>query len=263
MPGQVTMALDAAGFVVGVINPRRIRGYRAAEGIRAKTDRLDAGLIARFALAMRNTAPPAAQCRAPGPQGPCRPPPAAGREDRHGEDPSQAGLGTAASRRAIAPPSRRFWPSASTSRASSSGGLPATPPSAGDTNCSSRCPASGTSVATTLITELPELGSADGRAIASLAGLAPHPTQSGTSPVATRSAAGGLACAPPSTWRASPPAAAIPASRPPIRRAAPRASRPRSSSLPSRGSCWSLPIPSSARIGPMTPGFVAAPDDRG
>lgn len=51
---RVVAALTAAGFAVGLVNPRRIKGFRAAEGGRAKTDRLDAGLIARFALLMRD-----------------------------------------------------------------------------------------------------------------------------------------------------------------------------------------------------------------
>src|SRR5665213_2214063 len=45
-------ALRTNGFEVGVVNPRRIKAFRDAEGHRAKTDRLDAGLIARFALTM-------------------------------------------------------------------------------------------------------------------------------------------------------------------------------------------------------------------
>ena len=40
-------------------------------------------------------------------------------------------------------------------------------------------PGFGPAVATALITDLPELGTLDRRAIASLAGLAPHPSQSG------------------------------------------------------------------------------------
>jgi transposase len=37
-----------AGFEVGLVNPRRIKAFREAEGKCAKTDRLDVGLIARF-----------------------------------------------------------------------------------------------------------------------------------------------------------------------------------------------------------------------
>ena len=43
----LVQALAAAGFAVGLVNPRRIKAFRVAEGKRAKTDRLDAGLITR------------------------------------------------------------------------------------------------------------------------------------------------------------------------------------------------------------------------
>lgn len=42
-------ALHAAGWAVSVVNPARIKAYALAEGLRAKTDRVDARLIARFA----------------------------------------------------------------------------------------------------------------------------------------------------------------------------------------------------------------------
>ena len=54
-------------------------------------------------------------------------------------------------------------------------------------------PGFGPAVATTLITDLPELGTLDRRAIASLAGLAPHPTQSGTS-IGRNQIGGGRPC---------------------------------------------------------------------
>lgn len=51
-------ALADAGFEVGIVDPRRIKALRLAEGKRAKTDRLDAKLIARFALLMSDAARP-------------------------------------------------------------------------------------------------------------------------------------------------------------------------------------------------------------
>ena len=39
-------------------NPRRIKAFRDAEGRRAKTDRLDARLIARFAVRMSDALRP-------------------------------------------------------------------------------------------------------------------------------------------------------------------------------------------------------------
>ena len=47
------MALGAAGVPVAIINPRRIRDFARAEGRLAKTDALDAQVLARFGQAMR------------------------------------------------------------------------------------------------------------------------------------------------------------------------------------------------------------------
>ncbi len=55
---RLVRALADAGFEVGVIDPKRIRALRIAEGKRAKTDALDARLIARFALIMQDAARP-------------------------------------------------------------------------------------------------------------------------------------------------------------------------------------------------------------
>jgi transposase len=42
---HLVAALSVAGFEVGIVNPRRIKAFRDAEGRRAKTDRLDARLL--------------------------------------------------------------------------------------------------------------------------------------------------------------------------------------------------------------------------
>jgi transposase len=49
---RLTAALLEAGLTVFVVNPRRIKAFRDAEGLIAKTDKLDASLIARFAHLM-------------------------------------------------------------------------------------------------------------------------------------------------------------------------------------------------------------------
>ena len=54
-------------------------------------------------------------------------------------------------------------------------------------------PGIGKQVATVLVTDLPELGTTDRRSIASLAGLAPHPHQSGALP-GRNQIAGGRPC---------------------------------------------------------------------
>lgn len=45
--------IGAAGLAVAVVNPRQVRDFARASGRLAKTDRLDAGAIARFAAAVR------------------------------------------------------------------------------------------------------------------------------------------------------------------------------------------------------------------
>ena len=42
-----------AGYDVSVVNPARIKGFAQSELLRTKTDKQDAGLIARFCVAMR------------------------------------------------------------------------------------------------------------------------------------------------------------------------------------------------------------------
>ena len=49
----VTVALAAAGLPVVVVNPRQVRDFAKATGHLAKTDRLDAALLARFAAQVR------------------------------------------------------------------------------------------------------------------------------------------------------------------------------------------------------------------
>lgn len=49
----VAAALAAAGVPVAVVNPRQVRDFARASGRLAKTDRIDAGVLARFAERMR------------------------------------------------------------------------------------------------------------------------------------------------------------------------------------------------------------------
>lgn len=51
----VTTALALAGMPVVVVNPRQVRDFAKATGQLAKTDALDAGVLARFAEAIRPT----------------------------------------------------------------------------------------------------------------------------------------------------------------------------------------------------------------
>jgi len=188
----VVARLVSAGFEVGLINPRRIKSFREAEGRRAKTDRLDARLIARFAVRMTDA---------------LRPVPTA----------DQQALKALATRRRqlvemiamektrlkqvsdalLCDSHRAAIVALSAQRAHIESAIEAR--LAEDRTLQRKrtvlmsLPGFGPAVSTTLITDLPELGLLDRRAIASLAGLAPHPSQSGTS-VGRSQIGGGRPC---------------------------------------------------------------------
>ena len=50
---DLAIYLHEAGHVVSIVNPARIKGFAQSELIRTKTDKIDAGIIARFCLAMK------------------------------------------------------------------------------------------------------------------------------------------------------------------------------------------------------------------
>lgn len=185
-------ALAAGGFEVGLVNPRRIKAFREAEGKRAKTDGLDAALIARFAMMMTDV---------------IRPLP----------DAAQSALKALAARRrqlteAIAVEKTRLKQaleplvieshraviaqlSAACARVEEeiARRIANDPRRARKRRILLSIPGIGERVAQTLLTEMPELGHCDRKAIASLAGLAPHVSQSGNAP--PRAAiAGGRPC---------------------------------------------------------------------
>jgi transposase len=60
----VATAVAAAGMPLAIVNPAQIRAFARAVGRLAKTDRLDAALIARFAEQVRPTPRPVADERA-------------------------------------------------------------------------------------------------------------------------------------------------------------------------------------------------------
>lgn len=189
----IVRRLVADGFDVGLVNPRRIKAFREAEGRRAKTDRLDARLIARFAVRMTDA---------------LRPVPTE----------NQQALKALATRRRqlvemiamektrlkqVAGPllceSHRTAIAALTIERQHienemNARLAHDPALAQRRDILISLPGVGPMIATTLITELPELGTLDRRAIASLAGLAPHPNQSGMS-LGRNQIGGGRPCA--------------------------------------------------------------------
>lgn len=174
-------ALGLAGFEVGIVNPRRIKAYRDAEGGRAKTDRLDAGLIARFALKMIDAVRPL-------------PSPAQNRLKalslRRRQLVEMIAMEKVRLKQALEPilaDSHRAAIAdlgALLARVEAELGqsLAADPDLARTLAILTSIPGIGVRIATLLVTDLPELGQTDRKAIASLAGLAPHVSQSGNAP---------------------------------------------------------------------------------
>ncbi|WP_346296386.1 IS110 family transposase [Rhodopseudomonas sp. P1] len=185
-------ALSVAGFEVGIVNPRRIKAFRDAEGGRAKTDRLDARLIARFALTMPETLRPLPtdtqlELKALSLRRRQLTEMIAMEKTRMKQvrgtlllDSHRAAIAALSAQcQAIeAELARRIGDDAELRRV---------------LHILKSIPGIGERVATLLITDLPELGQRDRKAIASLAGLAPHVSQSGAAP--PRAAiAGGRPC---------------------------------------------------------------------
>jgi transposase len=188
----LVQALATAGFEVGIVNPRRIKAFRDAEGRRAKTDRLDARLIARFALTMSDA---------------IRPLPSAEQQTlkalsfRRRQLTEMIAIEKTRLKQTLEPmllDSHRATIAQLSAQCASieaelARRVAADPELVRIFRILTSIPGIGDRVATVLVTDLPEIGQRDRKAIASLAGLAPHISQSGNAP--PRAAiAGGRPC---------------------------------------------------------------------
>jgi transposase len=188
---RLVRALADAGFDVGIINPHRIRAWRAAEGRRAKNDRLDAQLIARFALVMTDATRPVPsqqilEIRA--------------LSTRRRQIVEMAAMEKTRLKQTddafMAESHRKTIALLTTERANVEAELTRRLKESGVNERMAllqTAPGVGPAVAVTLLADLPELGTLDRRAIASLAGVAPHISQSGARP-GTNSISGGRPC---------------------------------------------------------------------
>lgn len=188
----LTARLVAEGFDVGLADPRQVRAFRTAEGRIAKTDRLDAGLIARFARTMPDRLRPA-------------------------PEPEAMALKALSTRRRqltelIAMEKTRLGQALDEGLAASHRSviavleaacaevehrlealIAADPALARKREILVSIPGIGARIAGVVVADMPELGTLDRKAAASLAGMAPHPNQSG--PLAGRNAiSGGRPC---------------------------------------------------------------------
>jgi transposase len=174
----VAAALTAAGLPVAVINPKQARRFAEATGRLAKTDPLDAALLAHFAEAIRPTPRPLPDAQAQ-----------ALREllDRRrqlvgmrvAETHRLAAVTTPAVRQAIAKHLRWLQRQLATLEADLDAAVRASPAWRADEDLLRSVPGVGPVVARTLLAELPELGRLTRRQIAGLVGLAPLNRDSG------------------------------------------------------------------------------------
>lgn len=191
-------ALVEAGLAVGIVNPRRIKAFREAEGRRAKTDRLDARLIARFALVMIDAVRPIPDAEAQALKA---------LSTRRRQLTEFIAIEKTRLKQALDPlvvdshqaAIAALTASCAAIEAEISRRIAADPERAAARRLLQSIPGIGERVSAILLTELPELGQRDRKAIASLVGLAPHVSQSGTRLHAPPSRAAVPACAPPST----------------------------------------------------------------
>ena len=188
---RLIRALADAGFELGVVDPRRIKAFRAVEGRRAKNDRLDAELIARFALRVPDIVRPV-----PEPQMLRIRALSSRRRQIVGMIAAEKTRLKQALDEVIAASHRQTIALLTAQRRAIESELAASLDAAGKTARGAllqTAPGVGPALAMTLLADLPELGHLDRRAIASLAGLAPHITQSGVGP-AHAAISGGRPC---------------------------------------------------------------------
>lgn len=175
----VAAALAAAGLPLAVVNPRQIRDFARATGRLAKTDALDAAIIARFAEAIRPEPRPLPSQEAQ----------ALGEMVARRRQIVETMVAERNRRRHLTQP--RLLKGAdrilavlqaqlSEIESDIDGAIRKTPAWRAREDLLTSVPGIGPATARTLIAELPELGSLDRRRIASLAGLAPMNRDSGT-----------------------------------------------------------------------------------
>lgn len=178
---RLVRTLAEAGMVLGVVDPRRIKALRLAEGKRAKTDRLDAGLIARFALLMTDAARPAPtpaimELRALSTRRRQLVEMIAAEKTRLKQTFEPLLLASLKETIRLLGEERARIETMIETRTS------ATPQDRRRGELLRSIPGFGRLITATLQADLPELGSRDSKAIASLAGVAPHIQQSGAQP---------------------------------------------------------------------------------
>lgn len=229
----VAASLGAAGLPVVIVNPAQVRAFGRALGQRAKTDAIDARLIAAFVAATRpaiRPLPDAASTRLAEFLARRRQiiamMTAERQRRRHFPEPR---LQRSITR--LLDALQRELSEVDTEIDSEVRGSPAWRE---NEDLLTSVPGIGPIITRTVIAELPEIGHIGSRQIAALAGLAPWTRQSGQ--WKGRSFIGGGPFAPRCSWAPSPPPGTTPFSRPSTTVSSPQASLGSSPSSPSRES---------------------------
>ena len=176
---RLVRALGQAGLAVGVVDPKRIRGLRLVEGKHAKTDRLDAKLIARFALLVSDVArpvpsPESLEIRALSTRRRQLVEMAAKEKTRLKQTIDEEIAQSCRSMIAMLSAERDQVEARLRER------LLARSSEQQRFELLQTAPGIGPTVAMTLLADLPEIGTTGRKGVASLAGLAPHPNESGS-----------------------------------------------------------------------------------
>lgn len=173
----VVAALAAAGLPVVVVNPAQVRAFARALGKRAKTDEIDAAVIARFAEATKPDLRPLADAETEA---------LADLVSRRrqiiamiGAENQRLKRATARTTRSIRRLLKALEKELSDIDQDIDDQIRRSPNWLGKVELLKSVPGIGDQIARTLVAEMPELGSLDRRRVAALAGLAPWTRQSG------------------------------------------------------------------------------------
>jgi transposase len=173
----VAASLGAAGLPVVVVNPAQVRAFANALGKRAKTDPIDAAVIARFALATKPAIRPLADAETTA---------LADRITRRRQiiqmimaEAQREKRASARMRKSIQRLKKALQKELAEIDREIDETVRGSPSWRGNENLMLSVPGVGPAIARTLIAELPELGTLDRRQVAALAGLAPFTRRSG------------------------------------------------------------------------------------
>lgn len=173
----VAVALVAVGIAVAIVNPRQVRDFARSVGQLAKTDRLDAAVLARFAAAVRPTPRPLPDAATQA---------LAALVDRRRQLVDM--LVAERNRQAVAPRAVRpsltahiRWLTAAIAATERDldDGIQASPLWRAQEDLLRSVPGVGPQLARTLLALVPELGTLNRRTVAALIGVAPHARESG------------------------------------------------------------------------------------